>query len=235
LCAVTLLELLVVAMIISILASIATGIYTGETQRARIASTRELIHSLEVAITRYEIDTGSLPPSGTGEPVPPDPLSSNSNSRSNGSGYLHLALMHSMSANAMYPASSTWKGPYINIQNDQMAVRSGFSSSNSAGVTDFIDSWGMPINYVAWPDYGFATGAFTGGTRMFTATAPTGANANLPAPNPFAASETYYNPRTFQLISYGPNAKTLDSISGGGLFTASYAGAEDDDINNFGY
>ena len=65
---------------------------------------------------------------------------------------------------------------------------------------------------------------------MFSGAAPGGANPDLPAPNPFLAlGETYYNPQTFQLLSFGPNESTFEPG------TVNYQGAEADDITNFGY
>lgn len=226
--AVTLMELMVVVLIIGILSTIATGVYTGKTHEARIAAAHALIHNLEVAITRYELDTGSLPPSGTGL-LPLEPITSGTATlnRENGSGYLHEALLHSVSGSAMTPASSLWKGPYINLQVDQIQPKPG--DAPTPGMINIVDPWGNPILYFASSEYGVSSGNYWGGTKMFAA--PTaGGHPNLPAPNPYAASEIYYNPKTFQLISYGPDGTTMASGAG-----ESYAGAAADDINNFGY
>ena len=154
--AVTLIEMLVVVLIISILATIATGVYSGETRRARIAAAQSLIHELSLAITRYEMDTGSLPPSGSGE-IPPSPLT-----HKNGSGYLHLALVHSMSGNAIQPASSTWKGPYINLQTDQIAPENA-SDTNKPGMLNILDPWDGAILYIESKDYIYSiSGSFWG-------------------------------------------------------------------------
>jgi prepilin-type N-terminal cleavage/methylation domain-containing protein len=237
--AVTLLELMVVVLIIGILASVATGVYTGQTERARVAATHALIRSLEVAITRYEMDTGSLPPSGSGSDVPPAAMSSSSTGgRLNGSGYLHLVLMHSINGSAVQPASASWKGPYINLQPGQLksaSTSTGTGASTPTGLIDITDPWGMPILYVAWPDYAINATDFWGGTQMSPSTAPAGANPNLPAPNPFAATETFYNPKTFQLISFGPSARSYDATSVLGTAPSAYTGTDADDINNFGY
>lgn len=219
---------MVVVLILSILATIATGVYTGKTQEARIAAAHALIHNLEVAITRYEIDTGSLPPSGSG----PMPVTT-TDARNNGSGYLHEVLVHGVSSNAYQPGSNLWKGPYLTLQIGSFAVKDAGGNINAPGMIDILDPWGMPILYYAWPEYATTTGNYSGGTYLFTATAPDGANANLPAPNPYASTETYYNPRTFQLISFGPDAATLSPTSAAGL-NFSLAGAAADDITNFG-
>lgn len=235
--AVTLLELLVVVLILSILATIATGVYTNQVRRARIAATRDLINELQIAITRYEVDLGSFPPSGSSSVFPPGALSSSNTANfRDGSGLLQLALVHSMSGNALAPASTLWLGPYINIHNEQLKAPVGFEVP---GNYDILDHFGNPILYVQNQDYainnGITTEAFTGGTQLFTSAAPAGANPNLPAPNPYAASgETYYNPSSYQIISYGPNGQTL-TASLPPLGTLVLKGTEADDITNFGY
>jgi prepilin-type N-terminal cleavage/methylation domain-containing protein len=218
--AVTLLELLAVVMIVSILATVATGVYTGEIKRARISATKDLIHQLDVAIARYEVDCGSLPPSGSADAsVPPE-----ASSRQSGSGYLHLALVHSMSGDASKPASASWKGPYINLQADQVAHSDTSTSSSTTlnvGLMNILDPWSNKIIYVEHADY-TQTGDVSG-TKTFSGTAPDGANPDLPAPYPYG--EAYYNPSTDQLLSYGPDGQTLSG----------YPGAAKDDVNNFGY
>lgn len=226
--AVTLLELLVVVLIISILATIATGVYTGQTRRARIAATEDLIRQLDMAITRYEVDTGSFPPSGTGTTLEPPAVSS----REDGSGYLHLALVHSLSGNALVPASALWDGPYINVQSENLL--SITPANPQPGSINFLDSWGNPIIYVKAEDYSITGATFNGGTETFSGTME-GADPDLPAPNPFRAQgETFYNPTTYQLISFGPDGDTLRLVIGGfGQFQ--FLGTDPDDINNFGY
>ena len=183
--AVTLLELLVVVLIISLLATIATGVYTGEVQRARIAATKDLIHQLEIAITRYEIDLGQFPPSGSGDTLPPDPLTSNNAAtRVNGSGFLRVALIHSMSGNANFPASPAWDGPYLNLQAEQVGVTTA-GLGGAPGSYDILDAFDGPIVFIESKDYEFSGGGFSGGTRLFFGDRPDGSNPNLPAPNPF--------------------------------------------------
>jgi hypothetical protein len=70
---------------------------------------------------------------------------------------------------------------------------------------------------------------------MFSGSAPTGTNDNIPAPNPFISlGETYYNSSTYQLISLGPDSTTVDLTSGGSNYL-DYHGTSTDDITNFGY
>lgn len=229
--AMTLMELLVVVLIISILATIATGVYTGEARKARIAATHDLLKQLEIAIARYEVDTGSLPPSGSGS-LPPSTLTSGS-SRYNGSGYLYIALTKSLSGSATAPLSSLWDGPYIQFQANQLKAESG--ADNVPGRIDIVDPWGKPILYVNSADYATIGSNFNGGTRMFIGSRPTGANPDLPAPNPFVAlGETYYNTSTYQLVSFGPDGQS-GSVTDPLSFNYDYVGTDLDDITNFGY
>jgi type II secretory pathway pseudopilin PulG len=232
--AVTLMELLVVVLIISILSTIATGVYTNQTRRARVAATQDLIRQLSVAITRYENDLGAFPPSGTSTVFPP----TSTGARYDGSGLLELALVHSMNGNANAPASSLWQGPYISLQAGAtlptpiIATDTPVTTASQyvMGGYNIVDPWGGTIHYVQHEDYGTSTGTtFAGGTTLFPPgfdAAAAGANSNLPAPNPYYATEIYYNPSTYQLFSYGPDGKTL---------AKPYYGTAADDINNFGY
>jgi type II secretory pathway pseudopilin PulG len=236
---VTLLELVVVVLIILILSTTAIGVYSGQVSRARVAATHDLIRQLDVAISRYEMDTGAFPPSGSGPNLTPSAAD-----RVDGSGYLHLALVYSMSGSPTHPASATWHGPYINVQADQVGAPTT-ADALIPGMLNLLDPWNSPIHYVQNADYAIpsppplVTMDFTGGTLLFATTAPTptdtgGAlvNPNLPAPNPFVSlGETYYNPTTYQLISYGPNGRTLVITASGQI----YPGTENDDVTNFGY
>ncbi len=225
--AVTLLELLIVVLIISLLATVATGVYSNQAERARIAATHALISNLEMAITRYELDTGSYPPSGSGIAVPPINSPSLSD-RNDGSGYLHLALVHSLTGNSNFP-ETRWQGPYVNLQKNQL--RGSQEPSLMPGQYDILDPWGRPLIYVRRSDYGVRNGNFNGGTNLFPGAAPVGANTSLPAPNPFVAlGETYYNAGSYQIISLGPDGMSLGSLNG-----YSFTGAAADDVTNFGY
>lgn len=218
--AVTLLELLAVCLIIGILSTIATGVYVGQTRRAKFAATKDLIRQLEIAITRYEVDLGSYPPSGSGDLNSPG-------ARVDGSGFLHAALVHSFNGNSNNPASSQWGGPYISLQAEQLAAASETFFSEP-GRINILDAYGNPIFYVRKNDYANGDGSFLGGTEVFTSSStPSGTNPNFPAPNPFASlGETYYNAQTYQIISVGEN---------GGTFAAPFHGTEADDITNLGY
>ena len=208
--AVTLLELLVVLFIIGILATVSVTVYTGHVERARVAACRDTIRQLELAVNRYEVDTGQLPPSSSGLTFSPDDLvyEGNATQGSFGSGYLQLALLHSLSANLYQPVHYRWKGPYIEVDDDQTGDRYGYPvfSSTPRGYVQLLDPWGFPYYYLRATDY-----------QTLGAT-------EYPSGHPFLASETYYNPSSFQIFSTGHNGST---------YAVPYRGEETDDVNNW--
>ncbi|HNM46311.1 prepilin-type N-terminal cleavage/methylation domain-containing protein [Candidatus Sumerlaeota bacterium] len=208
--AVTLLELMVVVVIIAILSTIAVGIYTKEIQRARYARTRAELRTLEIAIAQYQVDTGQLPPSGSGNTFAPAALTLAGNAI--GSGYLTMSLRTSLNGNLYVPLSTRWQGPYIDWDQNRIGDPNGTPVTDPANLSttflgqfSFLDAWSTPILYIRSDDY-----VARGGTE-------------LPSTSPFIA-ETYYNPSTYQLISFGANRTTLADP---------YRGTEVDDITNF--
>ena len=208
--AVTLLELLVVVVIMGILASVAVTVYTGHVDRARVAACKDTIRQLELAINQYEVDTGQLPPSSSGLPIAPDQLiyEGNAFTGSFGSGYLQLALIHSLSGNFHQPLSYRWLGPYIQPDEDQLGDRNGLpvTLSTPKGYVQLLDPWGLPYYYLRSDHY------------------PTMGGTQYPNTHPFYASETYYNPSSFQIFSKGRNGST---------YPVPYRGEETDDVNNW--
>lgn len=222
---VTLIELMVVLFIISVLTTIAVGVYTQNISRARFAKARAEIQMLETAITQYEVDTGTLPITGNGDQFAPDPVTVTSDPTGNiGSGYLQLALRSSMNGTPANPLSPRWNGPYI----DWPINRLGFFRSDAASVDDgvagdiirldsgspisiglimLLDPWGQPYQYITSDRY-----------NDFRA-------AEYPEDHPFFDTERFYNPTTYQIISGGPNESTGNTFETRGL--------EEDDITNF--
>jgi prepilin-type N-terminal cleavage/methylation domain-containing protein len=203
---VTLIELLVVVLIIGILSTLLLQVLTGQSERARVAAVRSDIKTLEIAAHRYAIDLGVYPmTNGIGTFSVPF-------SR-RGNGYLALCLLHSTSGNAYAPSSIKWSGPYV--QADE-----GINITTTQGTTalaiaqEFLDPWGSPYEYIS-SDY--VGGVY--GYVFYSAT-------TLPATDPYFATETYYNPKTFQIISFGTN-RTTDTSS------FSSFGKDVDDITNF--
>ncbi|MEO8376816.1 MAG: prepilin-type N-terminal cleavage/methylation domain-containing protein [Candidatus Sumerlaeota bacterium] len=208
--AVTLLELMVVVVIIAILSTIAVGIYTKEIVRAKFARTRAEIRTLEIAIAQYQVDTGQLPPSGSGDPFAPAPITATGLAEN--SGYLTMSLRTSLNNNLYVPLSSRWQGPYVDWDLNKIGDPSGNPASNPAELTtarpsqlSFLDAWSTPLLYIRADDY-----VARGGTM-------------LPSDSPYIG-ETFYNPSTYQIISFGPNRTTLADP---------FRGTEADDITNF--
>jgi prepilin-type N-terminal cleavage/methylation domain-containing protein len=196
---VTLLELVVVVLILGILSTIAVPVFVGQVTRAKIAATADTIRQLEVAIARYQIDTGELPPSFTvGSQL--------------GNGWLMEALLHSTGGNIHTPTSPRWKGPYIEFNANQLLVPGVNGVPDDPGIPDeretqLIDPFESPYNYIRYTDYESMNGT------------------ELPMTHPFYSTETYYNPRTVQIWSFGPDGMT-DPAAG-------QRGTDNDDITNF--
>lgn len=204
---VTLLELVVVLVIISILSTVAVGVYTKEVLRAKVARTRAEIRTLEVAINRYQIDTGQFPPSSTGTNLPPNPLDPLVPFQ--GAGYMQVAIRSSLSANQNFPLSRTWAGPYIEWDDNRLGTLAGgpVTTAGSPPQVQFIDPFFNPYYYVQFREYD------TIGATM------------LPVTHPYFATETYYNPATFQIISFGPNRVSN--------FAPNQLGTDEDDLTNW--
>ncbi len=214
---VTFLELLAVVLILGILATIVTNVYVGQISRARVAATLDIIRELEVAIGRYETDTGQLPPSGSATVSVTTTGPVISNRERQGNGLLYLALVHSLNGNVHAPLSPLWKGPYLEFNAEAL------EHSETLGQTQILDAFGRPLQYVNSLEYAVSPFA---GAQLFSGAKPAGASPSLPANNAFAATETFYNPSTFQLYSFGPDGIT---------FGPPFPGAQFDDINNYGY
>jgi type II secretory pathway pseudopilin PulG len=255
----TLLELLTVVLIIGILSTFATNVYVGQTYRAKIAATKNTIRELSVAAVRYEIDTGELPLSGSGtvqsntggipsitsRAVAPNMSALNNR---NGSGLLYLSLVHGIGGDLRSPYPRTWSGPYIEFNASIIQTTDDFGNNLNLGQQQILDSFGTPFEYIRFQEYEPGGGTFTylgipnvppyqgRGTRLFPGPRPASASPDLPGNNIFAATETFYNPRTFQIYSVGGNGITYDGFAppadDPGI---QFQGTEFDDISNFSF
>jgi type II secretory pathway pseudopilin PulG len=215
----TIIELTVVILILSILSTISIGVYTGYLERARFSATRATIEELELAITRYESDLGAFPISGrytdgTTAPftAPYLPASNffltDTGGGINGCGNLILCLQHSTSGDSTNPSDPRWFGPYISPQFDDLGDGNGdpITADTHPADTNLLDPWGNPYRYVRSVAYTTAT-------------------ATEQKDSPFYTNETHYNPLTYQIFSLGPDGLTESDPTSYGL------GA--DDVNNF--
>ena len=204
--AVTALEMLTVAVIIGILASMAVGAYISQINNAKFAAARNEIRELELAAHRYAVDTGEFPPSSSGGLTTPfAPYFGNGN--------ISQVLQRSASNNPAFPSSRSWQGPYMQ-GNEQRLVPIAVGTETQFML---LDPWGVPYHYVRGGEINPLTGIpqdyeDLGGTQY-------------PADHLFFGIETYFNLRTFQIFSMGPDNTTFDVPS---------QGLDLDDITNFG-
>jgi type II secretory pathway pseudopilin PulG len=199
----------VVILILGLLATLAVGLFSAQVERARYAKARTTIAALELAINRYQIDVGQYPPSGTGNLSGPTSFQ--------GSGMLELALIHSMSGNTSAPASNRWQGPYVDIKEQDLGTLAGIPIRDAdpqpaAGEVQILDAWHTPYRYVR------CCGSDSDNYSVNNAT-------NQPSSSPYAATEIWYNPSTFQIVSNGHNTVTLPAPN---------IGLDGDDVTNFG-
>ena len=206
----TLIELTVVLLILSILASISISVYTTFTQRARIARARHEINELALSVTRYETDLGVLPPSRSGSSVTGPsiflPYTDANLGLIPGNGWMMLALLRGVVGNAAGTPTGNltlepqWNGPYMDIRQDQLLdFRTGARVTSSTLPADvcLADPWGRPYSYVTSADYTNADPAL---------------NATSTTVGPFTG---FFNPSTFQIYSCGPNMRTRQSPNAG--------------------
>ena len=203
----TVMELLTVVLIISILSVMASGVYFNQVRRARFAAARSEIRELELAVHRYEVDLGEFPMSSSGDPTTFNPVAPYF-----GNSYLYLMLQKSISGNSLAPADSNWQGPYMSFADRKVAfVEISFSDIFEPM---FLDPWGQPYHYVRGGEIG------ANGPQDYFELDGT----ELPSNDPFATNETYYNAKSFQIFSTGPNETT---------WVAPRQGLQSDDVTNF--
>jgi len=194
---ITLLELMVVLAILGLLATVAYAVYSGHILRAKIVAAATQIHSLDLACQQYELDTGQFPPSSSGTRLAPGAIDPSNipGQGAIGCGYMITALKASLSGDPNNPIDPRWKGPYIEISQSRVGLLPigqplDPTVTYAMPMTQLLDPWGMPYYYVRSVDY-----ASFLGTRV-------------PANSPFA-TDVWFNPSTFQIVSFGPNQVSL--------------------------
>lgn len=213
---ITLIELLVVLVIITLLATIAAGSYTNQVRRAKIAATKAEIKTLEVAINRYQIDTGQFPMSFTGTVTAPPPNAVVVQTEVGGSGILQATLQTSFTLDPLAPLAPTWQGPYLDWEINRFGRPDGTLADDplNAGINpalfSFMDPFQSPYYYVRNQDY---------------EDPPTDQAVRQPAGYPYVGQ--FFNPTSFQIISFGP-----DRIAGSAGTVPDPLGFGDD-ITNF--
>lgn len=215
----TLVELLVVVLILGLLSTIVVGVFTTQVERARFSAARSTISAIELAVERYQLDVGTFPPSGSGTASP-------ATSPATGTGWLQLTLMHSTSGNSSAPSSPLWRGPYLTVKKQLLGDSNGIPLEESTSAVDMtqvqiLDPWHSPYTYIRSGPSGAENPSTPGANDDYAIMGGT----TLPSSHPFALTETYYNPNTYQIYSKGPNSTTLASPNGG---------TDGDDVSNFG-
>ena len=131
-----------------------------------------------------------------------------------------VSLTKSLNGSVQFPLSRRWAGPYLEIDD----LRTGDLAGNtvrevlidpsitvdingdgqlSTAELQYFDPWGSPFFYVRFDEYPLFNGAV------------------YPSGHPYrTATETYYNPTTFQIISFGRDGVRSDTPTS-------------DDIRNF--
>jgi hypothetical protein len=124
--------------------------------------------------------------------------------------------MHSLSGNSGNTSGTLWHGPYLTVKKEQLGDINGtpieaLGTTIARGEVQILDPWYSPYRYVrsgpAPDNYAAMQGI------------------RLPANHPFATTEVYYNPSTFQVSSRGTNGLPANWAE---------VGSELDDVSNFG-
>lgn len=209
----TLIELTVVLLIVSILSAISISVYSTFTQRARIARAAAEINELSLSITRYQTDLGVFPPSRSFNSLngPSVFIPYTNFGLIPGNGWLMYSLLRSIGGTPTLPSNPLWRGPYMDVRQDQLldfATGAAITSNTLPSNVCLSDPFGKPYSYVNSNDY--------------TAAAPLGATLSGP---PFFG---FFNPTTFQIYSAGPDGRTGTSPNAGNQLPPN-----GDDIRNF--
>ena len=195
----TLIEMLAVMVILSILMAFLVTSLMGASETVELENTRQFIAQIGAAVDTYETDEGDYPPSSF-----PSGADRGSNKVNMGAEELVIALMK--------PGSEVWELPEDRLGNsDGDATRKSVTSFPKPDLFELTDFWDNPIAYIHRRDYEKPI-------IYLTFDPDTGESHEQPV-SAYKSSKTgaFFNRRSFQLISAGPD----------GLFGTS------DDIGNF--
>jgi prepilin-type N-terminal cleavage/methylation domain-containing protein len=141
----TLVEILIVAAIISILLGIALPVLTRGQRRARVVETSTLIQGIVAALDTYQADFGDYPPTSIAD------IGFATNGINDGIESLLISL-----------ATKEKKGPYFQPKEKFLANLDSDSVAGSYNLTwyfgdraarEIVDSWGNPLVYFHHRDY----------------------------------------------------------------------------------
>jgi len=195
----SLIELLAVIVILGILAAFLVPRLAGMGDATRVSLTRSQLSVLEATIKEYEHEMGDYPPSSWKQEWGSQP-----NGVNLGAEVLYVSLWSDD-----YGGTSIKEDELINTDNDQS--RKGLTSLGSKDLFELRDAWDNPIAYFHRRDY-------DRGDLYVTYDPNTGDEIeDTVKARVSSKTKSPHNPRTFQLISAGPN----------GTF------GDDDDVSNF--
>jgi prepilin-type N-terminal cleavage/methylation domain-containing protein len=192
----TLLELMAVIVILGILIAVLMPHLGKAKEQMSIELTKTNLAEISAALTEYENQFGDYPPSTFLEKWGTPPNSTNL-----GAETLVLSLW-----------SPDWSGTalsedkLVNTDNDE--TKKPIAKFGKSSLFELADQWGNPVAYFHHRDYGrqdhYATKSNVTGETIDSVV-----KAEM---NPFTKS--YYNPKTYQLISAGPDGEfgTEDDI-----------------------
>ncbi len=196
----TLIEILAVMLVIGILFTFLMRSGLGGVKSVEIKQTETFLKELDSIIEDYNAEFSAYPPSTPGDDIDPKPSKTNA-------GIETLVI-------TLYKHGRGWQARDVDAERlgnlDEDKVK-GVTSFGEPDAFEFIDSWGNPIAYIHRRDYEKPI--------LYTTYDPeTGEAYETPVTaRKSATTGAFFNRRSFQLISAGPD----------GLFGTG------DDIGNF--
>jgi prepilin-type N-terminal cleavage/methylation domain-containing protein len=192
----TLLELMAVIVILGILIAVLMPHLGKAKEMMNVEVTRSTLAKISAALTEYENQFGDYPPSTFLEKWGTPPNSTNL-----GAETLVLSLW-----------SPDWGGTnlpedqLVNTDNDE--TKKPLAKFGKPALFELADQWGNPVAYFHHRDYGRQDHYVTTKTE----TGETLDSVAIAQMNP--VTKGYYNPKTYQLISAGPDGQfgTTDDI-----------------------
>lgn len=221
----SLVELLVVVAIIGILAVILVPNVQENLKRAKVAQTKAMISSIEMAVVTYENDFGQYPESF-------DPQ--------------QLFIAVTAQASAPYePDSDEFRlydqgqqlwinpdSPTTDERRQNLLSQGGVPPRGMLAQTDenvFIDSWGNPLYYVSSDVYN------PSGRADYRRRGSSSSSLDNPVAYEMRNGERHkpFNPVSFQIISFGPDGATLPPDTLGGIGSMLGTDGVDNDNDEF--
>ncbi|HPA47657.1 MAG TPA: prepilin-type N-terminal cleavage/methylation domain-containing protein [bacterium] len=232
----TLVELLVVVAIIGILAAIVTPNVITQIDRAKFSKTQALISSLEVALETYKVDYKQYPPGMYNVPaakaVSPAVFYKIIGERAKSPVSIQgkdLAVFESGQPFWASPSDPGTAGPVASILS-QGGVPSFVLAASTDASGDkpkaIVDAWGSPLYYVSSQVYCPNGNCLEQQMAQRFADMPIAYDQGGTSGN---TRGTPKNPRSFQIISFGPDRSTNQASFPGGIGSNNWEDKVDND------